>query len=216
VKTKLIFLILLQWPLWGCAKFYSAEAIEGRVVDRNGPLEGVIVVAYWQVEGGFMQPRPLSQLRIIEAVTDKEGRYAFPAWGPAVVMRGDLGSRAPGLVLFKPGYTPRQLGVSKDFPHQKTILLETFNGSLESYATELWWLNHTLLKVGFEIGESSGDYCGWKSFPMMLRALDGQSARFRAANVRANTLADDLKANDAELVRRGCGSVREALQVGTK
>src|SRR2546422_4340820 len=86
---------LLGLPLSACHSltfFYSAEAIEGSVADAETgrPLEGVIAVAHWQLKGGFEGGTPIGELQILEAVTDPNGRYSFPAWGPKFALTGYL------------------------------------------------------------------------------------------------------------------------------
>ena len=76
---------------------YTAEPIEGWVVDKeNGqPLEGVIVVAHWQLEGGFEGGYPMGQMRVLETLTDAQGRYYFAGWGPVapVERQAETGAR---------------------------------------------------------------------------------------------------------------------------
>src|SRR5437879_13266059 len=77
--------------------FYSAEAIEGLVVDAetSKPLEGVIAVGHWRLNGGFEGGTPIGELQILEAVTDPNGRYSFPAWGPTFASAGYLDECSP-------------------------------------------------------------------------------------------------------------------------
>lgn len=110
----------------GLPSRYSAEAIEAWVIDAETkkPLEGVIVVAHWQLFYSTVGGRvPAGQLEIMETVTDNNGRFYFPAWGPKKVpkykpQKGDiwiayipflapdgyLDDSDPALLLFKPGY----------------------------------------------------------------------------------------------------------------
>jgi hypothetical protein len=62
---------------------YWAEAIEAWVVDADSgrPLDGVIVVAHWELRYG-LEGGGTHQLMVMEAVTDQQGRFHFPAWGP--------------------------------------------------------------------------------------------------------------------------------------
>ncbi|MBK8568958.1 MAG: hypothetical protein IPN81_02740 [Nitrosomonadales bacterium] len=82
--------VLLSAPVH--ATVYSAEAIDAQIVDAktNQPLEGVIVVAHWEVERVVptlfrsclleMTRADAFQLQIVETVTDANGRFHFPAW----------------------------------------------------------------------------------------------------------------------------------------
>lgn len=132
-KTRMLLALLglltAQPACSGSPQYYSAEAIEARVVDAETkqPLEGVVVVAHWQLFYSTVGGRvPGDQLMVLEAVTDKDGKFTFPAWGPKKVpkykpQKGDvwiahipflvpdsyLDERDPQLLLFKPGYEYR-------------------------------------------------------------------------------------------------------------
>jgi uncharacterized GH25 family protein len=66
----------------GCTKTWRAEAINGRVVDAGTgtPIAGAVVLVNWQLKG--MEGFPQGQLAIFERVTDAQGRFEIPAWGP--------------------------------------------------------------------------------------------------------------------------------------
>lgn len=87
--------------------FYSAKEIRATVVDEETgrPLEGVVAVAIWQLEPSGLQIR----LQVTEAVTDAQGQFFIPGWGPKPRQWGWLGHRSPLLILFKHGYTPLEL-----------------------------------------------------------------------------------------------------------
>lgn len=217
---------VLWLPLSACAFVYRAEAIEGWVVDAEDgkPVEGVIVVAHWQLMGGFEGSIPIKQLQIFETVTDQNGRYHFAAWGPKFALTGNLRSQSPRVLMLKPGY--KYLGLdnqwyegrdSSKFDYNKKIVkLERFKGTLAEYAESLSSLNSSLEHVGYDVGYHSGDFCGWTSFPRMLRALDKLEANFRAAGVRQGTVVSFLKTNEARVRAKGCGSVSEVLQKAEK
>ena len=222
VKSINLWLILgvaLLWqPLSASAFIYSAEAIEGWVVDAgtDKPIEGVIVVAHWQLKGGFEGGNPVGELQIIEAVTDQNGRYYFPSWGPKFAWSGYLKSESPEILMFKPGY--KYLGVSnrwyrdrdtsKSDWNGKTVKLEPFKRTLEEYARHLGRLSDLLWRIGHAWAEP----CGWKSFPRMILALDAQDAEFRRAGINYGSVASTLRSNDSHLRAAGCGSIEEILK----
>lgn len=211
----------------GCATLYRAEAIEGWVVDAETgkPLEGVILVAHWEVKGGLEGGVPIAELQILETVTDTNGRYFFPAWGPKLVpMTGVIEGNSPGLLLFKSGYRSQRFpnfywqtyGTSTFYYNKKTLKLERFKGTRAEYAEALASLSSTLESVGYSVGHQSGNYCGWQSFPRMLRALDKLEAEFRAVGVRQGTVVSFLKTNEARVREKGCGSVSDLLNAVKK
>lgn len=220
-QLLIVWAVLLWLPLSACGFVYRADAIEGWVVDgeTGKPLEGVVVVAHWQLKGGFEGGTPIRELQILETATDASGRYHFPAWGPKFALSGSLKSESPEVLMFKSGY--RFLGLANQWYqgrdgtkfdyHQKTVKLERFKGSLAEYAESLSSLSSSLEQIGYGVGHQSGDYCGWESFPRMLRALDGLETELRAAGVRPDTVVSFLMANESRVRERGCMSVSGVL-----
>ena len=190
LNCALLALVLL--PLQGCSRGYSAESIEAWVVDAetNQPLEGVIVVAHWQLYGG-LHPDQLGELMILETLTDKAGRFQFPAWGPKSVPAG-LASNArlrhldPEMLLFKSGYKYQRIAneltsavlndagssLRRSQWNGKTIKMERFGGSQEEYARNLSFLA-TSLAFAY-----NGKDCEWQQLPRMIVAQHREKERF--------------------------------------
>ena len=89
--------------------FYTADEITATVVDADTkePIAGVNVIAEWVVEGGFSlhSTEILGYMNVMETVTDQNGRFHFPGWGPRPNFHfGAVFQQAPLLVFFKPGY----------------------------------------------------------------------------------------------------------------
>ena len=190
---------------------YSAEPIEARVVDAETkkPIEGVIVTANWQLFHSTVGGRvPGSQLMVAEAMTDKDGRFAFPAWGPKVALSGYLDNQDPQLLLFKPGYeylglqnptlsTTDHSAVRRSMWNGKTIELKRFKATAEEYARHLSFLMTDLRFIE--------DDCHWKTTPRMIFALQKQSEIFKASGItRTFYSVDYLPTNETK-----CGSPKE-------
>jgi hypothetical protein len=93
--------------LSGCGRFYSADAISAMLVDADtkAPLPGVHVIAEWAIRGGMNYGDVVGYMNVMETVTDKDGRFHFPAWGPRPNLHfGAIFQDAPGLIFFKAGY----------------------------------------------------------------------------------------------------------------
>lgn len=215
-------LLCLSTSAWAFSLFYSAEAIEGWVVDAETgkPIEGVVVVAHWRLLGGMEGGTPLRELKIFESATDSNGRYSFPAWGPKFALMGTLESESPEILMFKQGFkfqrllNPWQpdLDTSKSEWNGKTVKLERFTGTLEQYERHISMLNSDLWTTGYGVGDHWGDHCGWKAFPQMLRALDKLDQKFKAlppSGIRSVTAT--LRDNERKLRSAGCGTVDELL-----
>ena len=153
---------------------YSAKPIRGVIVDAGSgqPLEGVIVVAQWVL---FVAPVGRGpRLQVLETVTDAQGVYQFPGWGPKLNPRFPLSSldrMDPDLTFFKPGYRPH--GASNMYSSNdarrssdwdgKTIKLEEFTGTDDEWAGML----HTV-----QSGLGWGDVMDWRLAPRIALALE--------------------------------------------
>lgn len=173
--TTLLWLLSVLGTLPACASplMYSAEPIEARVVDAETkkPVEGVVVTANWQLFHSTVGGRvPGSQLMVAETVTDKEGRFAFPAWGPKLALSGYLDNYDPQLLLFKSGYEYRRLGnpVSSVTDHSttrrsqwngRTIEMKKFTGTPKEW---LRTLEHSI---------PGGTREDAKQFPILLKTI---------------------------------------------
>lgn len=107
--------------------FYSAKETRARVVDEETgqPVEGSVVVAQW-ILASIPERGPL--LHIAEAVTDKNGEFVIPAWGPKPRRPFTyLKAFSPELLIFKHGYQPLWLhnellkDVAEYFPNYKKM-----------------------------------------------------------------------------------------------
>lgn len=146
---------LLLLAMTGCISApwrYSAEPIEGRIIDKEtrAPIEGVVVVAQWILQRP-PEGHEAERWVVIEAVTDVEGRYKIPGWGPKWRPWWRwLEAADPMLELFKPGYWPRGLynhhpesgSLQSINPDDATVRKSFWNGK----KIELW-----PFKIGVEL-----------------------------------------------------------------
>ena len=218
--------VLLSAPVH--ATTYSAEAINAQIVDAktNQPLEGVVVVAHWEVDRvvpTFVpimpfgnDPRGPFQLQIMETVTDANGRFHFPAWGPLPVPPlAALGDRDPHLIFFKEGYVP--WAISNHHPstfdysasstrssevNGMTIKLKKFEGGLKAYAAQFTNLSGNLDFATYPRISN----CDWKRIPRMLGTVIKLERSFRE-----KLIYSDLPNLDS-IRQDGCGSAEEWLK----
>lgn len=88
--------------------FYFAKDIRATVVDETSghPVPDVVVVALWELRQVSARPR----LHVAETLTDAQGRFHIPGWGPKLrPPLAELGDRSPLLLLFKRGFVPLRL-----------------------------------------------------------------------------------------------------------
>ena len=210
-------------PLQGCATgSYSAESIEARVVDADTgqPVEGVVVDAFWLLSqgsfgGGGVPPPPL---QILETVTDKNGHFKFPAWGPIPNRTSGtyFWGKDPLLIFFKRGYDmsghenritgePNEDRLRKSDWNRQTIKVGKFKESMRAYADQ----------VSFTEGDLQyyvGHNCDWKRIPRMLAELYLLGQEFNRQGVKLPlgvTPVGDLRiySNNG-----GCGSAEEFIR----
>ena len=176
-------------------RYYSSEPIEAWVVDEQTkkPLEGVIVVAQWQlVRDTYHNRVPVGTMMILETVTDAKGKFSFPAWGPLEnTTDGHLDHEDPLIYFFKPGYFLS--GRSNDYaiPYSdklsrrkwewngQTIALGLFPGTMEEYALHISSVSVNLLfPVEYE------DRCHFRKTPLLAEAFDRENSSLEARGYR--------------------------------
>lgn len=197
---------------------YSARPIAARVVDdeSGASLAGVIVVAQWllvrEVVPGLLHKSYGDPLRIEETVTDAEGRFEFPGWGP--VPRPTLfhlEHQDPQLLLFRAGHYPRQVANEVRSRHSesavrvsqwdgKTIRMRRFTGQPQAYTVENGRFREsvsvdgTLSDLAFGVGGLqielgwNRETDDWKKYPRMAVALANERGRLTAAGLEKKSL----------------------------
>jgi hypothetical protein len=232
-KTQLLsvgrasLLVLVSIFLHGCVLanplMYAATSIEAWVkdADTGQPLEGVIVVAQWELRGG-LHPGPVGSLTVLETVTDATGRFTFYAWGPRVAPLGTyFGAAAPRFLFFKPAYEPSYLSntVRKKIDRSllrhsewdgKTILLKKFMGSEKEWAKQIHFVDDSI--------DFAFDYhdCSWKQIPRILVEMHQERLRLDAKGVKdpfsyIHTLEDRDEGQNKE-TRAKCGPIKEYVR----
>ena len=227
--------------LSACSANYSAAPVTGQVVDAETgkPVAGVNVVAHWQFEGGMEGGTPIGAVMVMEAETDANGRYHFPAWGPkqfrkpfGVYANARIKGAAPELIFFKSAYLSereRNDGTIELDPAMmrsvwdgKTIKLQPFRGTSARYATTLWGLSSELSGATASINPTCSAWihcpaaCQWQNIPKMIRAVGRQYKAFEAEGIRDSSIFDDLIANEAAYRKVGCASTTRVLGGGNK
>ena len=192
IRSACILVFAVSSGACGTMLWHSAKEINGQVVDAETgkPLEGVIVVAQWVPYrygiGHAIGHR--GAIHSYEALTDKEGRYAIPAWGPKLMPPAStIEGSDPNLRIFKAGYEPfsaantvREFGIP-GHPNQHAtplgvsewdgvvIKLKPFRGSDSSY-------QDLLLRFGIGFQTEDGE---WKNFPRMVWALEKEDRKLK-------------------------------------
>lgn len=217
-----MFVALLP-TLGGCRPSYSAKAITAHVIDAETkqPLEGVIVVAHWQLRGGGEGKGEVGQIMVLETVTDQTGTFHFPAWGPKKVLppitiNALLEEQDPEILFFKDGYrfahvSNFDLRTETDFRNQslrasqydgKTIEMMKVQGTLSSGAVTDMNLRLDPLDA----------YCAWRNVPLLIEAIRKETEALHRRGDYTGTFYDHLVNNEAYELKEGCGSVQQFVR----
>jgi hypothetical protein len=170
---------------------YSAKEIHGQIVDAETgqPIEGAVVVAQWvlsHIGSGHYGKR----LYIHETVTDKNGNYVIPAWGPKPrPPLTELVYRDPQILIFKSGYEPEGLensnlqtdGVRASEWDGRVIQLKKSGGQIEKQAR---YLGSFFTSLGY--GTSNVD---WRNYPRMLLAVYAEKRRLQTLGLEPGRVA---------------------------
>jgi hypothetical protein len=210
-------------PAHAFTLYYTADPIEAKVIDADTkqPLEGVVVVAHWELvlssPGG---DSPAGQLMVMEAVTDKNGTFRIPGWGPKLAIRSHLSDyRDPELLLFKSGYEYRGLnnaltGEDRGAHRRsdwdgKTIDMKLFKGTEEEYAEQVYKLDGNFDTI------RDGKDCEWKKIPRMLVALDRMREHFDKEGIKVPGWQIGARIRKATDVgnQKKCGSAADYFRI---
>lgn len=213
-KKLLILLAALLFPLWvfGDPPVYFAKEIHGQVVDAETgrPLEGVVVVARWRLRWiSIGEGHTGGTINTLEAVTDKEGKYFIPGWGPRPrPPLGFLDNLDPELRFLKSNYYPR--GV-------ENRLLSYGNHNSSTMRTSEW--DGKVIQLKPFKGDDWGDYASrlrdlWSSggsdclreCPRYVLVLDAESKRIKALAPKGTFYPkvydiEDLSEGDREFLK---------------
>lgn len=201
----LLLAIFLPACLAACSNSWESDAIAARVVDAStgAPVADAIVVVNWELRGGY-EGYPSGQLAIFERLTDAQGAFDTPAWGPkktssSLILDGDQ----PLVHVFKPGYEPLTVHNFVNAPGQdfaraqrrispqvngQTLRLRPFTASLHEYSGHLndfWNPLTSMVSVT----------CDWRAAPRLFAALSQMKEEFLRADVTS----------DLQLERNLCG-----------
>lgn len=182
--TIFIIIVIIAYP-W----FYIGLPIQGRVVDATTgePLQGVIVLANWQLHAGLLVDNQIGQIYLAEAVTDSTGKYRFPFWIRAP-LRGSIESSSPVLYFYKKDYRVTSEGnwkqrhapiiFSSSKADGKTIKLAPFEGQLQEYA------EHIDNTIKSRISRMDNSDCILTKTPIIIQAMKDEQVIFNQAGIR--------------------------------
>jgi len=211
--------VLFASTLQGCAFSYSAKPIHASVIDAetNAPLPGVIVVAHWVVNFGWEGGG--TDLMLMETVTDAQGRFSFPAWGPVAVpsklpIETRMKQQSPEIILVRDAYELEVLYNDIPISQQgsgglavrtsdwdgKTIALKPFRRSLESYGIMVSGATTGITYPG----------CTFRHIPKLLGHLMRVEKALRAAGTPSYSLP--TLAQLEVTYGKDCGSIAQFLE----
>ena len=221
-NTTLFGALVASALLIGCGTetTYQADSVDATLVDSatGKPLADVPVVAYWEID---RQSDIGCPVQVEEAVTDKNGKFHIPGWGP-YKSNCVISSASPVLYIFKEGY--RHLELNNNTPsvvpvtHSHSqwsggkIPMQQFSSPRidDTYVADFDVLD---LNLGRIVVDMPGA-CNWKKIPNMLKALIKQESDFRASAIQRGSVVTQLmQASDSmEKVAPQCGSPKAYVE----
>lgn len=220
--------------LAGCTPIHvtvSADPVYARVVDADTgkPIQGVAVVAYWELyQGGIAGGGPCVAINVEEAVTDQNGRFRLPAWGPIRGSCGVMRNMNPMTYFFKPGYkylympggigldVTRLVSVAQVDWNGKKLEMQKFqNPDLHVQTPGGYIDNFDELNLGLRNSiVNMPAACNWRKIPVMLRYIEIEGQRIsKAVGYPYDSIVWDLVDNDRwyQKVAPQCGSPKVFL-----
>lgn len=190
----------MLYLLQGCslvgASTLSADPIDSQVVDAETgkPIQGAVVVAYWELHPGSLggDALPCAAANVEEAVTDKDGKFHLPGWGPIKGFCGGMRQGNPLLFVFKSGYGYGRfsngwggveiLTVTHNEWANRQMTLKRFpNINYHLIGPNTYYLNFDLLNIDLGFVTNFPSQCNWRKIPNMLRVLELERQKFSEA-----------------------------------
>jgi hypothetical protein len=168
---------------------YSSKELHGQVVETETgqPVEGAVVVASWLLSPTMWGHEQYhKRLHIVETVTDAEGRFVIPAWGPKLLPPlTELDETNPRLVVFKSSYKPawRPNATLPSGPvldadwNGKVIQLERFQGAIEAEARHVNAFYGELLRAHDDL------QWDWQHYPRAIVEISEAAQRLKKAGL---------------------------------
>lgn len=175
----------------------SAAPIDSQVVDASTgkPIEGAVVVAYWQLKPGSFtgDGLPCGAANVEEAVTDSEGRFHLPGWGPIMpACNGSMNEGDPEMYVFKTGYhfgrfdngvsTTNVVRTGSIWANRQMKLKEFQTIDYRDIGPLTYYSNFSGINIDLSIFITNmPSQCNWLKIPNMLRVLETERQRFSKA-----------------------------------
>lgn len=188
---KILFILLsLVLGLTGCVVVpLSAESIDSQVVDADTgtPIEGAVIVAYWQLRPGSETDHSSScgTTKVEEAVTDSDGRFHLASWGPTLPgCGGALHGGDPLMYVFKSGYRSGHYTngltninttavTGSDWDKRQMKLKKVSEAELADKSSAGYYADFDRLNDDIDrFVVYMPDECNWQKIPNMLRELE--------------------------------------------
>lgn len=185
-KQILFVLVAFLIPLWvfGDPPVYYAKDIRGQVVDAETrqPLEGVVIVAKWTLRWiGLGHGGTGGSVNTLETVTDKEGKYFIPGWGPRPrPPLSFLDSLDPELVFFKSNFYPLGLeNALRSYENHNKHMLRASEWD-EKVITLKVFKGNDWSDYEFKLSQIWNETFCLRSCPRLVLALDAESKHIKA------------------------------------
>lgn len=142
ILTRVSMLLVIVFLNNACASTseFKISSTEGSVIDKETglPLEGVVIVSEWPIEGGY-HGSVTGYLPYQQVLTDSNGKYFIPGQG-VVQVEDYIYEFAPNLYVFKSGYKTRVVSNGEGYKDNsgKFPRISTDKARIEYNKTSIW------------------------------------------------------------------------------
>jgi hypothetical protein len=209
VIVALIALGYLLQSVW------ISPEIRARVVDEGGkPVKGAVVLLVWMVKAPLNETN-YGPIAMHEALTDENGGFVIPGWGPRFDFSGHLQQGEPKTYIFHPDFYPvTENNLIKDAPlkrfapvyigyhmNEQVFQLKPFRGSPKENVEAL---NYFGIDIHSLIWSQD---CLYKQAPQMLAGLYKIKIKLQRQTNELNSLPNIDQFMQPEAIKQ-CGDAK--------
>jgi hypothetical protein len=209
---------------------WMSPEIRARVVDEGGkPVKGAVVLLVWMIKAPLNETN-YGPIAMYEALTDENGGFVIPGWGPRFDFSGHLQQGEPKTYIFHPDFYPvTEYNLIKDAPlkqfapvylgyhmNGKDFQLKTFHGLSKNQAADAKYEGSSkeyldklqYLLWGVRDAIEPIERCSWHQAPLMITQLHRAKLSLEKQSEDASILPSIYRALVINY-RPACGKAEE-------
>jgi hypothetical protein len=206
-----------------CAIYYLlgsvwiSPEIRAMVVEENGkPIQGAAALLVWTVKAPINET-PIKALAIYETLTDADGKFTVPGWGPRFDFFGHLQQGEPDIYLYHPDFHPlTESNLARGEPllryapvyikfhkNGQTFQLQRFQGTVEERLDSLRYFSSRITSLTWMPEQR----CIYQKFPHTLIGVYNEKIAIQKVTGKINELLN-LEHFAQPVIEERCGDAR--------